>query len=668
MSAIFGLVQLNGQPVAPDHLERMHAALAAHGADGGGMWTHTYVGLGQRLTCLTLEDRLECQPVVSGDGRRVLVSDARIDNREELMRELDIEAARTRELPDSAFILRAHEKWGDECARHLIGAFAFALWDGREQRLLMARSPMAERPLYYYATPHTFAFATMPKGLFALPFIPREIDEQFLADYLARERAEPGTSFYRNVRRQLPGHVLIVTRDGLTAAQYWQPDVKREIRLSRDQDYVEAFDELFERVVSDHLRSETPVGVMMSGGFDSTSVAATAAPLLKRMGRRLPTFTEVPRAGFDGAIIKGRYADETPFVQAMARRYDNLDLNLVHTSGHVFLDDLDTLFDAAEMPFRNASNRVWYEALLREAQRQGVRVLLNGGLGNLTISWGGDGLLSQLLRARRWRDVLREARALVRQNHARSTVRALMALGIMPLLPTPLYCAIRRARRPDGARSRANLPWRAYSAVNPEFAATQRVDERARATGPDFRLRLRPDTRGQRYKTLERAADLGDGLAAGYQALFGIDGRDPTSDVRIVEFCLSLPEEQYLRDGQARWLVRRAMTKRLPPEVLDNKTRGLQAADWFERLRGAHTRIVDELTLLEQSDVARRAIDLARLRRLVEQMPHADAGAEKTLADYRGVLEFGLMTGRFIRWCEAKRASRPCGDESGVGL
>ena len=191
-------------------------------------------------------------------------------------------------------------------------------------------------------------------------------------------------------------------------------------------------------------------------------------------------------------------------------------------------------------------------------------------------------------------------------------------------------------------------------AVHHVFARDHHVEERARANGPDFRLRLRPDTGRLRHLAIARAVDVFDGLNAGYHALFDVETRDPTGDQRIVEFCLSLPENQYRRAGQRRWLVRRAMRDRLPREILDNPKRGFQVADWLERMRRARRRIEDELSALEACDLARRAVDLARLRGLVRRLPHADAALPSTISEYRWALEFGLMTGRFIRWFEAQ--------------
>ena len=648
MSAIFGFFNLNGQPISKTDLERMSAALADYGSDGGGIWAQGPVGLGQRLMCFTPEDRFERQPLVSADGRYVLVCDGRIDNRPELMCELDISPAEARELPDSFFVLNAYAKWGEDCVQQLVGFFAFAVWDVREERLLLARSPIGAPLLLHHSTPQTFAFATMPKGLFALPFVPRALNEQKLADFLVQLGSEPQTTLYREICRLPTGHVLSFGRDGQKVRRYWQLDLKREIRFSRDQDYVEAFNELFGRVIDDHVRSLTPVGVMMSGGLDSTCVAAMAARRLRVEGKRLAAFTEVPRRGFEGPVPQGRYGDETPFVQAVAKMYDNLDLTLIRTGGQTFLDDLDRLFFHLEAPFRNTSNRVWVEAIFQEARRRGIRLLLDGGQGNLTISYSGSGLLPHLLHSGKWGRALGEARAMARKGSARSTVKALLGQGIMPLLPSPLWLAVDWLRGKPEARK--TPPWRSYSAIHPDFAAAQRVEARAREWGHDFRFHRTANTRYLCYEALGRQ-DFG-AYVPPFRAMFHVDCRSPLADMRIARFCLALPEDQYLRDGEPRRLVRRVMTGRLPPQVLANRKRGLQAADWFERLSGVRPEIGAELDRLEQSDLARRMLDLARMRRLVKQWPQDGWSKNQVMNEYGLLLERGLMVGRFLRWFE----------------
>ena len=181
MSAIFGIVNPGGRPADRRELELMSVALAAHGPDGGGCWIGERVGLGQRLTCFTPEDHLERQPLVSLDTQHVLVTDGRIDNRPELTRELEIPLPEAATMPDSGFILLAYRKWGQDCPRHLVGDFTFALCDLHEDKIMIARSPMSTRTVFYHAAAGRFVFSSAPKGLFALPWITREIDKQGLA-------------------------------------------------------------------------------------------------------------------------------------------------------------------------------------------------------------------------------------------------------------------------------------------------------------------------------------------------------------------------------------------------------------------------------------------------------------------------------------------------------
>ena len=647
MSAIFGLFRFDGQPVLSGDLQSMNTALAMHGPDENGVWFDGHAGLGQRLMRFTPEDNFERQPLLVQGSRLCLVADGRIDNRSELMNELSIPQHEARMMPDSAFILRAYEKWGAESPGHLIGAYAFALYNGRENSLLLARSPRGERSLFYHVSARIFAFSTAPKGLFALPFVPREVNRERIADQLTSNPPDPSTGFFSGIQRLRQGHSILVRPEGLKMVRYWRLNSRREIRFARDRDYVEAFDALLDRVIDDNLRSLTPVGVMMSGGLDSTCIAAVAAERLASQGARLSTFTEVPPQGFRGTLSKGRYADETPYVNAMARKYSNLDLNLVRTDGRFFLDDIERFFRAAEFPVPAASNRPYWEAIHEQSANQRIRVLLTGLVGNFTISWAGLGVMSGLLRRGKWKRAFEEARALSQTGASSSAFRAI-ARGAASFLPRPVWHGIASLRYPGRSIFQSGSPWHSYSAIRPEFAKQYRVEQRARENGHAFRL---PPGTDFRIKLLER--DLNGDVPRGHEAMFGVQTRAPANDQRIVEFCLAIPEDQYLRNGTTRWLLRRAMADRLPPEVLANPLRGLQAADWLERFVDAAPRILVELDLLDQCDLAREAIDLPRLRTLTQKLGVGARDFENTGLEIRELLDLGIMTGRFLRWVES---------------
>jgi asparagine synthase (glutamine-hydrolysing) len=609
VSAIFGLMNVNGDGLPDRGFLRMRSALAAHGGDGSSTWTGGGAGLGQELKRVTPEDLAERQPLVSLDGLRAVVSDGRIDNRLELSGELGLPWESPR-VPDSAFILAAYERWGIDCASYLIGSFCFAIWDVQRKRLLLARSPFGAKPVFYHQAPEFVAFATAPRAIFAIGGVSRELDPQSLADLLISVPAEPDASLYCGIQSLEPGHVVTAdSRLGCRVRAFWEPQLRTELRLGRDEEYVAAFTELFDRVVEDQLRSVTPVAAMLSGGLDPASVAATAAPLLAKRGERLVAFTGAPE----------RPIDEAPLAGAVAARHENLDLSVVRAQG-LFLDGLDRYFDASDLPYdlpqTGTASRGWQEGVLAEAQRRGIAVLLTGTCGNLTVSWQGNG-------------------------RARSA--APVFGGLLPRLPRAVRLAITRRRDSDPMVTGEDW-WSPLSPIHPEFAREQRVAERSRDRACD-RWPVAPiDTRADRLRHLMHDVHQVNVVNGAYAARYGVDIRDPTTDVRIAEFCLSLPAEQYYRRGRSRSLIRRAMADRLPPETLAGTRRQtVDTVDRSERLSGARAAVHEELRLLDRNEAARAMLDLPRLWNLAD---HFDTPS----GDSRRVLERGLMMGRFLRW------------------
>jgi asparagine synthase (glutamine-hydrolysing) len=650
MSAIAGLFYRNGKCVEDTELHRMREALQAHGLNGGGAWCKESIGLLQQQIGFTPEDFWERQPAFSPDRQVVAVSAARLDNRPELARELGLPFPGPDPWPDSEFLLQAYLRWGADCPRHLIGDYTFALWNAREQSLLLAVSPFSGRPLHYHISKDFFAFATMPKGLFALERVPRELDEDYLAKYLARVPRAPESTFYQGICRVLPGYTVLIDRDRQINQPFWELDSEHELRFSSDEEYVEAFLDLYERVVHDHLRSAMPVGIMLSGGLDSSSIAAMAAPLLKTKNQRLAAFTEVPRAGFEMPSEKSRYSDETSLVQAIAALYDNIDLNFIHTNDSHFLQDSDRLFQHTDAPFRNACNRPWFEAILHEAQQQGIRVLLMGSQGNLTFSWKGREKLPQLVRQQRWNAAMREARAIANNTPGGAAWKNLVIQGITPNLPSAVQSVISRVRE-----ILTQVPAQRFiSPLHPEYAREHAIDVKGKNLNSFLSL-ADSGSPTFRYDTIHKTTTAGNTLMAGYQAMFGVEIRDPTADERIVRFCLALPEDQFRRNGISRRLARQTMAGLLPKEILSSQRRGLQSADWHEKLAQSHLDLQSELDKMAVCSLVDRLIDLPSLRDTLKQVFLQQRTMASMDIGTRNYLEHGLMTGSFIHWFQTRR-------------
>ena len=177
MSGIAGIFNLDGRPVDRELLGRMTDVIAYRGPDRGGIWSDGPVGLGHRMLCTTPESLRETQPLRDERADLCLVLDGRVDNRDELRGALLARGARPRDDTDAELVLRAYEVWGEECPKHIIGDFAFAVWDGRRRQLFCARDAIGVRPFFYHLNGQTFMFGTEVRQFFEDPTVRRRPNE-----------------------------------------------------------------------------------------------------------------------------------------------------------------------------------------------------------------------------------------------------------------------------------------------------------------------------------------------------------------------------------------------------------------------------------------------------------------------------------------------------------
>jgi asparagine synthase (glutamine-hydrolysing) len=416
------------------------------------------------------------------------------------------------------------------------------------------------------------------------------------------------------------------------------------LRFASDDDYVDGFLEVFGAAVGSQLRCADTVGMMTSGGLDSSSVAAVAATQLRERGRDLPTFHAAPPPGYAGPVRRGMVVDESGDVAALARMHPNMTLHIRRTIDRTPLDDLETSFRMTGAPPRNPVNAPWFLGIYAFAARAGVRVLLSGHKGNATISQTGLRSLRDSAARGQWRRVWRETRALARATES-SRRDVLRREVVQPLTPPVVTAALRRLGR-TGRRP----VWDATSsAIDARFARAMAVEERIRAANrhhddvhrwPEMRFRL---------TVLAGGADVFD-LYSGYRPWFGIETRDPTADRRVVEYCMAVPGSQYLLDGVARSLIRRAMAGLLPDQLRLRQSYGMQGPDWPEWLPSIRGELQTELQRLARSETATRCLDLQRMQQLVDRWPERLTLAHEK--DYALMLMRGITMGRYIRWFE----------------
>ena len=637
MTAIAGLWRFDKRPDAAEGCARMLVAQELYGPDHGAKWSDENIALGRRLMRILPEDAFDRQPLVGSNGHYVLVADVRLDNRDELTEALRIPATQARTLCDAAILLASIERWDESCPERLIGDYAFVAWDRLRQRLLLARDPLGMRPLHYHRGDDFFAFASMPKGLHAHPDVPYAPDMERIAEFLVM-MPETGTqSFFVGVERVQPGHIVTVTANGLTTRRHWQP-ARRQITLSPEE-YTDKLRDLLDQAVSCRLRGTGDVGATLSGGLDSGAVTATAARLLATSGRKIIAFTGAPREGYDGFLPRKGIVDEGPFAAATAALYPNIEHILVRNEGRSPLADLDRRFYLLDRPFRGVCASGWSRSFQNAILKRKLRVVLTGGFGNLGLSYDGLELLPELFSSGHWFRLWREASALVASRQMRW--RGAVVETLCPWCPPDLWAWIKKVG------GKEVLEIKDFSAIRPDRFDELDLQARARASNHDFSLRGWKNAFTKRLQILQ-AIDPGNHHKESLGG-FQVEYRDPTADVRLLEFCLAVPTEQFLRNGMPRSLARRALADRLPQKIVEQTRTGVQVADWHEDLNAARTDIEDELGRLEDCPAVASTLDLPRLRRLTEAWP--SSGWERTDVEmrYRYTLLRAIAVGHFLR-------------------
>jgi asparagine synthase (glutamine-hydrolysing) len=258
------------------------------GPDAQHIWTDGNVGFGHTMLRTTWEAETEKQPLTL-DGKVWLTADARIDGRAELIAELEAKLQRQvrmggpgngtgpeRPPNDAELILLAYEAWGEDCVNHLIGDFAFAIWDVRLGRLFCARDHLGVRPFYYAFQGSRFLFSSSPHCLRLHPSVSGDLNDHAIADFLIFEmNLDPSTSAFKDIKRLSPAHQLQLDEKSLSISRYWTLSISDEIHYKKRSDYLDNFNELMLAAVGDRLRTGR-VSLLLSGGMDSTTVGAFA--------------------------------------------------------------------------------------------------------------------------------------------------------------------------------------------------------------------------------------------------------------------------------------------------------------------------------------------------------------------------------------------------------
>lgn len=553
MSAILSVYNRNGRPVDRHLVDTMLAVSADRAVDGQEVWIDGPIALAHQHFWVTPQERGERQPLMDTAGCRTIVADARLDNREDLLKSLDLDESEGEKISDSALILLAYRCWGTACVQKFLGDFAFAIWDADEAHLFLARDVLGAYGLCYAIDGDLCLVGSEVSQLLAHPAVDPQINEGKIAAYLVGLWQDQEDTYFENINYCPPAHCLVVTSDSARKWRYWELDPQARIRYKDEQEYADHFIELLTDAVRDRLRTVGPAGISMSGGLDSTTLAAVASGLLPQTGlpqRRLKSFSYV----FDELAS----CDERRYFQPVIERYQ-LEPTLIPCDDKWTLRDIQKWPVMAGYVFHDAY--AWLpDSVMGAAEQAGCRVLLAGYYGDVlfagAVNWAA-GMMGDL----RFGTL---AKMMARNSSLIDWRRDIILNGVRHMIPHSLRMAY--------GRNRSNDMLARFPGIHPqlaEFAQKQirRDGERALESRRFFGR-----DRWHRYLSLTMNV-----FAQGFSAVrfqynkHGLELLMPYWDRRLVEFVMAVPADQLGRPGRDRWLLRNGAADLLPRAVTERR-------------------------------------------------------------------------------------------------
>lgn len=597
MSAIWGLVKFDKDNCQTDSMSFEYERKCKLDRINEIKSGNSLLGFG--LQIITNEDETELMPyILDTDGnildtdsdpkkhRAIIVADCIIDNRDELIAELL--NVKDTSISNGRLICLAYKKWNTDLVHYLKGIYSVAIFDICKEQLFIFTDRTSSRCLYYYKTPSEVVFSTLISPIKMLyPELKR--NETYLKDFLLLPGLMPNISStetpWKNVFIVEAGCSVTITKDSCIQTRYWSPE---KINLPKDIDKLKnIFLDTYKNAVKRVVTTNGQVGIALSGGFDSASVATLAAPLLQYQDKNLFSYTYVPHYNMSGFYPKNQITNESGYVNEIVKMYPNIKPTYTDNGGKSFYGYVDELVDVMEIPFKAFVNLPLLLEIYKSAAKKGCKVFLNGQTGNASVSFGAiEDTIYDLYRRKRYFSLFTYLsnyckEAGISRAHAFSvTLKLISAMN-----------------KEDGGQQELTKEL-LNKFVNSDLLTDYRLQKRNQ-TNIALNFSEEPVCKRENITsviyTLPALSYIG-AMETKLGLYTGIVIRDATRDMDILNFCNSFPFEYYCYKGTPRYLIRGFMKDLLPRCILYPilKT-GIQSSDWIYRLTDEKGKIINDI-------------------------------------------------------------------------
>ena len=593
MSGIAGIIHFDGRPVEPGQVEAMTAAMHYRGPDGINHWRKGSVALGQCMLYTTSESLDETQPLTNEDESLILVMDGRVDNWEELRRELLGKGVMLRTRADAELVLRAYEIWGRDCLIHIDGDFVIVIWDDRVREAFFARDRIGVKLIHYHWNGKSLAFATELHPILDLPWVDRQLNDGMLAELLASDLLSRHETLWEGVMRLQPAHVMQVSCCGLQSSRYWLPDTGSNFCYLTDDEYFEHYRELLIDSVRRLSRSHRSIACELSGGLDSSALFCVGHHLL-RAGRLLTSGLD----GYTLAFDDHTDADEVHYARTVGK---HVGVEIHEVKPLVAPLNWYERHVADYCNFPGFPNSLMFQGIFQQAKEAGSRVLINGAGGDEWLT-SSKIYYAEELQAGRVSTLFSAIMEDVKKFGMGHVAHAFLKFGAAGVIPLPWQRHLKRLNHSLSKYQPITLEW-----LTPK---TTKLHSERKAKFISKNDQFRGNAAQQElFKTLQDphrswAMEIHDRLVSGW----GLEVRYPFHERRLVEFAFATPARLRLRAGCPKYTHVQAMTDLVPKEVIERTDKAEFSNVFRSVLDGLQPYLESEATRLFENEIAPRGL------------------------------------------------------------
>lgn len=611
MSAIWGAIDLNGNPIKKREQKLLREAFDKCVIDRYEELITENIYMGCGIQYFVPEAKMEQLPY--SQGEIFFTADAVLDNRKELCEKLGLSWAENEQIPDGELLYLVYKRFGRSCLDDLLGAYTFVWYDKQAGKIEMIADAVGNRCVYYRMLDNVFYFSSLLEPLVQLSE-KSKINDRWLVDFLAMDHLvmvnETEETPIDDIYRIAPAQYIAVTKEKIDKEIYWNPFEKAFYQeCQTDEDYKRCFGELWNRAVVDVIRTDAETAIMLSGGLDSTAVAAVAAPYLKEQGKALYSYTSVPMKGYEYNKESYNIDDESEDVRNTAKYYGNIETDFIDLDGKTPWELMDEELKTLEIPYKSIQNSLWLVESMRRAYKKNARLILSGSYGNTTISYTDLNVyMNTLYNKKQYRKLKQEVYAFAAN------------MGFSPRYALQQIYNVNKQEYEENVHIYRN------SYVNREMTEKLGTKQRLEASSEGL---FETSKNFEEYKKVmvnfHALRQIGE-VVTKHTLATGVLLRDPTKDKRIIEFCLSIPMEQFCKEGIDRRLVKEYLKEKIPHHVIRFDKQGKQSADLQYRFcKNNWEKIRQEWIAIYEKYANSRLVDTVYAKRQLLEQPKCEA-------------------------------------------